>query len=53
MNHENHVIFPPPLMGEGLGEGDSSVPPHLNPLPRRGEEVSRVLFSNQKKGMKN
>jgi hypothetical protein len=26
-------------MGEGAGEGDSIVPPHLNPLPRRGEEA--------------
>jgi hypothetical protein len=44
--HVNRVGFPSPLMGEGVGEGDLRVPPHFNPLPRRGEEVFRVRFSN-------
>ena len=39
-------VFPLPWMGEGAGEGDSRVPPHLNPLPLRGEEVFLILFSN-------
>ena len=33
--------FPSPLRGEGQGEGEKRygiIPPHLNPLPRRGEE---------------
>lgn len=34
------IVSPSPLMGEGGGEGESKpLPPHLNPLPRRGEEV--------------
>jgi hypothetical protein len=32
-------------MGEGKGEGDSKpLPPHLNPLPQRGEEDFEDLF---------
>jgi len=42
--NENHLSFPSPLMGEGMGKGDSRVLSHLNPLPRRGEEVFFVLF---------
>jgi hypothetical protein len=31
------IVSPSPLMGEGGGEGESKpLPPHLNPLPRRG-----------------
>jgi len=35
------IVSPSPLMGEGGGgEGESKpLPPHLNPLPQRGEEV--------------
>jgi len=34
------MVPPLPLMGEGGGEGESKpLPPHLNPLPQRGEEV--------------
>jgi len=34
------MVSPSPLMGEGGGEGESKpLPPHLNPLPQRGEEV--------------
>jgi len=36
------IVSPSPLMGEGGGEGEGEskpLPPHLNPLPRRGEEV--------------
>jgi len=37
-NHENG--FPFSLDGRGGGEGESKpLPPHLNPLPQRGEEV--------------
>jgi hypothetical protein len=36
---------PSPLTGEGKGEGDSNLfPPHLNPLPRRGEEDFKELL---------
>lgn len=38
---------PPPSMGEGKGGGEHPdlVPPHLNPLPQRGEEVfCKVIF---------
>jgi len=38
------IVSPSPLMGEGGGEGEGEgeskpLPPHLNPLPQRGEEV--------------
>ena len=34
------LFLPLPLRGEGGGEGESKpLPPHLNPLPRKGEEV--------------
>ena len=47
MNHENLLHLPSPLTGEGGGEGESNaLPPHLNPLPRRGEEVVYELFHN-------
>jgi len=34
-------LSPPPSMGEGQGGGGppNRIPPHLNPLPPRGEEV--------------
>ena len=44
LKNENDMYFPSPLMGEGTGEGDSRVPPHLNPLPRRGGIFGVILF---------
>jgi len=39
------IVSPSPLTGEGGGEGElKPLPPHLNPLPRRGEEVFGVIF---------
>ena len=41
------------LTGEGGGEGDSnSLSPHLNPLPRKGEEVVYELFSYEFKKLR-
>ncbi len=40
-------LYPPPSMGEGEGGGGcpDHVPPHLNPLPLRGEEaLGGVIF---------
>jgi hypothetical protein len=40
MKIDSH-LSPPPSMGEGQGGGGppNHIPPHLNPLPPRGEEV--------------
>jgi len=44
-NHENQLYLPSLLTGEGEGEGESKpLPPHLNPLPRRGEELFGIIF---------
>jgi hypothetical protein len=41
------------LIGEGRDEGEPDpLPPHLNPLPRRGEEEFSALFSNKSRRKK-
>jgi len=40
-------VSPSPLRGEGGGEGEGEpkpLPPHLNPLPPRGEEIFWVIL---------
>jgi len=39
------IVSPSPLRGEGGGEGEPKpLPPHLNPLPPRGEEIFWVIL---------
>jgi len=44
LNLSNLRLIPSPFDGGGCGWGwtSGSVPPHLNPLPRRGEEVTEI-----------